>query len=148
MRDAIDQGDLLTTFPAGVRSFIANLFCYGVRAGCRDVDSVIRWLDADIGRRFTRQYTTAEQMPHLRRLRELLVSGEARQFARFIIHREALPAKEREAMKAEKGKQYQQQAMAGQLPTDKQLAYLRSLRCPAVPKTKLEASRLIEKYKR
>lgn len=142
----IEQPTFLTNFPAKVRSLIANQFCYAVRSGHKQPDMVIRWVKADARKRLAKN---PDQRDSQTLLLELLQEPTAAlKFAAFIIHRESLPAEVREQQKEEQGKTFREQYMSSLPPTDKQLSYLRSLRCPTVPKTRLEASKLIEQFKR
>jgi len=77
-------------------------------------------------------------------LLEHLLDPEAEEFAAFILERESLPPEERERLKAASGKVYQQEYMASEQPTEKQLSYLKYLKCAIVPTSKLQASQLID----
>ena len=79
-------------------------------------------------------------------------SATALQYAHEVIAFEAQPQYVREQHKAARTRHFaQSNALAGmenKLPTAKQLAFLKSLGCPLQPKSMMECSALIDKYKK
>jgi len=140
------DGKFLTRYPQNTQSTISNLFCHAVRDGMKTVFQVLGEVEYQARRRkgkHNQSYLTDEWLDVLI---EHLSDEEAEDFAAFIIERENLTLDEKTKLKEQSGVQYQQQYMAEQPPTDKQLKYLKSLGCETVPETKLEASQLIDQY--
>lgn len=137
------EGDFLKAWPIGCRSLIANQFCYAVRDGAQTVDDVLIWVRGDARRRIANSSSDETQEILLFQSSTL----EARRFAEHILAREQLSWEEKEALKAEVGRDFARAHMAEQEPTLKQLAYLKYLGCQMTPKTKLEAHDLIDKFK-
>jgi hypothetical protein len=138
--------DFLSRWEPNRRSLIANQFCVAVRAGCADPDSVVDWVRGDAWKRLADRYAD-HQRPSQELLLRVLDLPEARDYAVFIIHREAMPRAERERQKAEAAATHQKAWMARQAPTVKQLEFLKALGCGETPKDRLQASQLIEEYK-
>lgn len=144
------SGSFLEQFEPLARSTVANWFCQSVRnENCWDEEELLLLIQKRC--RETGRYSrvgNALDDDGVALLESVLDTLEAFNFAEFIIWREALPEDEREKLKAKKGQVQLYQAMSDQPPTEKQLAYLRVLRCPVIPETKLEASELIGRYKK
>lgn len=152
------DGDFLKQFPQTHTGAVANAFCERFREGNRDVKSLLaavrRWAvgqGSEFGR-FTEEYLATQGYANGTRAYRLLASvvdtEEAEKFAAFIIWRESLPWSEKQRLKqesrAEGRETFVRQAMADKEPTEKQLRYLKSLGVSTVPRTRLEASELIE----
>lgn len=152
------DGDFLRQFPSTHTGAVANVFCECFRDGNRDVVSLLvavkRWAvahDAE-GGRFTKEYQASESYANgakaYRRLVSAVETEEAERFAAFIIWRESLSREEKRRLKeeaeAENRETYIRVAMSEKPPTEKQLAYLKRLNVSTVPRTRLEASELIE----
>ena len=141
------QGPYLEQFPVGARSTIANLFCYGVREGITDIDELRNYVRREVAARRDRGYSSniagvADAVI------ESLETDEAYWFADHIVWRESLPLEDRKRLKSATGGRFATAAMEQKAPSEKQLKYLRGLRCPVTPQTMAEASKLIEEYKR
>lgn len=140
------EGIFLEQWEPRRRSLIVNQFCNAVRRGARDVDAVIIRVALDAERRAL-PYGNEEREKSQRLLLKVIHDAETQKFAEFILWRESLAYEEKQRLKQETGLPYQQQYMAKQPPTIKQLAYLEALACHVIPTNKLEASQLIERYK-
>lgn len=139
------SGPFLELWPAARRSLIVNQFCYAVRGGAKDVDSVLNWVKNDADNRIDDGYE--QQIESQRILRLAIQTEEARKFAEFILWREGLPYSEREKLKAAAGESCRLAWMENKPATPKQLKYLEALACHVVPANMKEASLLIDKYK-
>ena len=138
------DGKFLMDYPKAGQGTITNWFCYAVRDGAKTVSEVLSAVEYTVQRKIPVDDTYSLSNDDLATLLEHLLDPEAEEFAAFIIEREALPADERERLKAASGKVYQQAYMANQQPTNEQLSYLKYLKCPTAPTSKLEASQLID----
>lgn len=127
-------------FNPNFRGIIGHLFCNAVRHGCDDVQSILDWVEQDCMTR---------ENPVYRDVINTLYDGEAWDFAQHMLDRESLPREEQIRLKNESkaSNQFVKARMADDVPTDKQLAYLKVLGCKTVPTSKLEASDLISQFK-
>lgn len=138
------DGKFLADYPRAGQGTITNWFCYAVRDGAKTPSEVLSTVAYTVQRRIGVNQNYSLSDADLLTLLEHLTDPEADEFAAFIIERESLPADERERLKAESGKTYQQAYMANEPPTEKQVSYLKYLKCATVPTSKLEASQLID----
>lgn len=142
----MDGREWLSHFPERRRGPLANWFHYSVRRGAniaRDVLMLVRgearlkaasrWSDED-DRAFAAEV--------LRWLEE--DAAGARAYAEYVLRYEALPAKERQAIKGERGAHYRTEYMRNQPPTDKQLKYLSVLGHDGEVRDRAHASELID----
>lgn len=137
------DGKFLADYPKAGHGTIANWFCYAVRDGASTVDEVLSAVEHTVLRKIPVDDTYSLSNDDLATLLEHLLDPEAEEFAAFIIERESLPAEERTRLKAASGTEYQKAYMANEPPTEKQIDYLKALKCATVPASKLEASQLI-----
>lgn len=137
------SGPYLEQFPKNTRSLIVNMFCFAVRNGARTVDQVLDAVDASAWGRIVSPYATPERADIQRRVIESLNYDEARAFARFILQRERLTPDEKERRRAVERRVHARQWMEQQPPTERQIAFLKSLGCERQPKNRLEAGELI-----
>lgn len=133
------DGIFLTEFDSNYSGAIGNMFCQAVRRGAEDVEQVLDYVERDCRNRL--------DMPVYRMLRNSLESVEAQEFANHILWRESLPRDVAEQLKEEARRENLNNLMHVQPPTEKQLAFLKSLGCKTTPKSKLEASNLISQFK-
>ncbi len=145
------QGEFLSKYFKPEQSgVVANYFCNAVRGNfgfeqAATPEGVARSVGEEARRRLQDSSGTYDsQIEILRRLRAIISSSEALEFAAFILERENLPHTERARLKAEFNAARAKNVMSAQSPSEKQLAYLKSLGCSVVPQTKLEASELID----
>ncbi|KAL8152407.1 hypothetical protein V2J09_010167 [Rumex salicifolius] len=84
-------------------------------------------------------------------LKSCLGTDEAIQFAGYVLRCEQIDPDKRAHIMMEKQQYFQklrmENVMSSSAPTDKQIAYLRTLGCTIVPESRLQASHLIEQYK-
>ena len=145
-------GDFLAQFPANHQGVVGTIFCNKVRGGARDVHELLDAVGAHAVERVNHanEWDTPEGLAAMCVLIEAVKTEEAMRFARFILWRESLPYPERkrlkDAAKATTGMYFARQKMAALPPTEKQLALLLYKGCPTVPRTRLEASELIDGY--
>lgn len=137
----------LARFAQPRRSLIANIFCAAVRSGCRDAGRILAWVRSDALRRLASRHLDVDVRASLHELLSALNTPEAAQFAAFILHRESLPADERQRLKNEQAEEYQREWMRSQSPTEKQISFLNALGCRATPSNRAEASAWIDLYK-
>lgn len=144
------EGEFLNQFPKDYRGAIGHMFCQRIREGARTPQEVIRnlrMLFQDGHTHWGRLSPAALALIRSNALRTAM----AEEFAAFLIERESLPHEERQKLKRDfqirNGADFARQAMAEQPPTEKQLKYLKALGCKETPRSKLEASDLITRYK-
>lgn len=146
-------GPFLEPFCQNGRNLIAQMFCNAYRTGgCRSVKEMVGWVADDTVRRRDnlrrRGGEQGYQESTLRTLWEVIDGEEVCDYAAFILWRESLPMDQRDKLKREMGTDFAYAKMETKEPSEKQLKYLRGLRCPITPQTMAEASRLIEEYRR
>jgi hypothetical protein len=139
----------LAQWPQARRSLLANLFHSAVRAGASTPTAVVDAAGRELRRRLR------DVRPPLGPTDTVLEAvldalgrapQDAEAYAQEVLAWEALPREVREQRKAERGRQFQQQYMAGQPVTARQKAFLRLLRYSGPePQHRLEASELINK---
>lgn len=136
------QGDYLQQFSKDYKGTIGDRFCRAIRAGCDDPEAVLKWVAKNL---------EGNDNPEWQQVKYTcdMVSIEAWEFAEHLLDREALPLEEKERLKKEKALDNHgiRNAMDKQAPSEAQLKYLKALGCKIEPKTKLEASDLIESHK-
>lgn len=141
------SASLLDQFPQERRSVIASRFFTAAREceGAGTVDAVLRKVKAGAILRMV--VAKCEQWTEERNLLSALETKVAREYAREVLAREALPPEEKQRLKAERQEHFRRDYLRAQTPTEKQLSYLKSLGCKTVPADRLEASQLIEQHK-
>lgn len=138
----------LEQWPPARRSFISNLFHDAVRDGATTSALVVHAVHTVLHQRL--RYATLPRNTTDATLRAVLQSlqtapDDAYAYAQTVLDWEALPYDERQQRKAERGRHFQQQYMAVQPVTDKQLRYLQSLGYPGdAPASCADASALID----
>jgi hypothetical protein len=141
-----DARAFLSYFPVTHRSTVANWFHYAVRAGASTPLMVIARVRQEIHHRL-RWAHSEDTTALLSQVLGMLQSDAAGAcaYAESVIGWERLPCAERQRKKTTRAEQYQQQYMATQPPTAKQLAYLATLGYRgALPANRLAASALID----
>ena len=124
----------------GDRSVLANRVLGIVRAGERDPQKII-WRSVNS----IRAYARARGARDLRLLPIVEAHlGEFEDFARWALEWQARPRRERDAIKAARGEQYQERAMEKLPATQAQLDLLGRLGVKLVPANRREASALID----
>jgi hypothetical protein len=96
--------EFLALWEPNRRSLIANQFCHAVREGVKTPEGVIALVRADA---YKRLLYPSEQSPSQELLLSVIDTTEAREFAKFIIEREAKPREEREREKRQQSQDYQ-----------------------------------------
>lgn len=139
------EGEFLKRFAGTSHNMVTQLFLRAIRSGETKPFDVIAY----VGNVCFNAYQNNEEWDsfpssEIRILLESLDCSEIKEFACFLIEREALPASEKVKLKSRRNLQIVSNAMASEPPTEKQMKYLKSLRCETVPTTKLEASQLID----
>jgi hypothetical protein len=129
-------------FPEDKRNIVTQIFCTGVRIGNKNISDLLLYANNEAAVR-SLDYARDANQEAMKLLLELIHTEEVRNFANFILWREALPQEERIKLKAKQSATYVNAKMEGEPPTDKQLKYLVSLGCKEVPTNKLRASQLI-----
>jgi hypothetical protein len=142
----------LESLPEHTHNQVAQLTLRGVRTdGASTPLAVVLSLALRIGGRIGGAWGNPVEQSRLTPVADALTTDPlgALAYGAYAIWWEGLPAEERDRLKQERARQYQQEAMATQLPTPKQLAYLDALdyRGPT-PTSKAEASALIDQRKR
>ena len=138
---------LLEYFPKLKRSLIMNQFLAAIREGGAAIASdVLDWVRWDTLNRRRSRYASQESIDLQCELASRLESAEAYKLAEYCLWWESLSRDEKEKVREPNKQIYIKKHMATQPPTEKQLNYLASLGCEEVPKSKADASDLIEKY--
>lgn len=140
------SGIFLTEFDANYTGSIGNIFCQAVRNGAETVDDVMDYVERDCRRRLRSEYITTDAARNYNSLMQSTETDEAQEFAAHILWRESLPKETARKLKDEAKREGLNSLMEAQPPTEPQQSYLKSLFCPIVPKSKLEASNLIGEY--
>lgn len=137
------EGDFLDAFEQRWRGTIGDQVCRVIREGVTDTGEILERMQkkclaniSDHNGAFYAQLYAA------------LGTQEARNFVGHLVWRESLTWEEKCRLKEEAKTQNAKNFMATQPPTDKQLSYLKTLGCADVPKTKLEASEMIDAFVR
>jgi len=150
------SGEFLNQFVPLARSTVANWFCEEIRRlrlASEPRKNSVGMVLYGVGLKCQTQLAygrsgRALDDDGLLLLENSLNSPEAENFTEFLLWRESLPQDEREKLRDGIGRVHRDEAMLAEAPTEKQLNYLKALRCPTVPVSKLEASQLIGQYKR
>ena len=131
---------ILAHIEPSYRGAFGNLFYHAVREGAIGrLDVVMCVLHKLRGRRRPQDAAWAALV------RENLDAAE--DFAAYVIEQETLPQAERAARKAEQARQALDDWKATQPPTEKQIAYARSLGHQGPIGSRLEASQIIDRLK-
>jgi hypothetical protein len=142
-----DYKAFLEHFPANKRSLIMNQFCEAYRSGSRSVDSILEWVKTDARMRCMKNHLSDFDEEIQTKLFNLCCDDPlAIKMAEYVIWWEELDYKTKDEIRRARQAGYVNQHMAVQPPTEKQLKYLEALGCKKLPKSKLEASNLIEEY--
>lgn len=142
MRDD-DYKAFLEHFPAPKRSLIMNQFCDAYRKGNRSVDSILETVMVGALKRC--ESDSVSDIEIQRTLYNLCALDDlAPLMAEYVIWWEELDAKTKNEIKQARQSGYVNSHMAVQPPSPRQLKYLEVLGCKKIPKSKLEASNLIE----
>ena len=160
--DSFFSCGFLSRFDISQRGSVSRLFHkYAKTASCKQAGALIGKIKGVVHEKLAARAT--KQNSALKLLLNMLLEptspGESRvasatalQYAHEVIAFEAQPQYVREQHKAARTRHFaQSNALAGmenKLPTAKQLAFLKSLGCPLQPKSMMECSALIDKYKK
>lgn len=141
----------LDHFPTEERSLVANVFLAQVRRGACTVRSVLDGVQADCHERQHTgfQWHDDDRVRKADRFLTVLFTHDedARAFAAYQIWWESLPRAVRDKLKNVRGGLHQEQYLKSVAPTEKQLAYLASLRYGGEPPaSRYEASALIDRF--
>ncbi len=154
-----DPTGFIEQFDQSRRSFISNLFCWGVRGrrwgnldpdlATKDVQTVLKRVREECDERVASDHFTEQMRIDCNVLRDMLHSGLAKEYAEFIIEREHMEVGMKERLKAETAKTYVAKAMDAREPTLKQLNYLESLgfKGSTAGLSMAEVSKLIDVHK-
>jgi hypothetical protein len=133
-----------------LRSVTAQWMHRAARVGAASPEAVLFTFGLIVGEHIGSYWNTAAERSRLRPVVEAVQRdfGGACSYAAWVLAWEQLPADEQQRRKAERGRQYQQEAKAAKAPSERQIAYLRSLGYAGpAPGTMAEASSLINKWK-
>jgi hypothetical protein len=138
----------LELFAERDRTAVAQYFYQRAREGAGTPLSITIRVAAHVGARLTQAWGDGIEHRRQQAYLDALVDhfNLALGFSQHVLKWEALPAEQREAIKSERGRVYQREAMLGQPPTEKQIGYLARLGWTgAVPESKAAASALIDR---
>jgi len=136
----------LEHFPAARRSGIANWYHYAVRNGATTAAGVVHQVQQTV-LRHQQWSSNATEGAHFQSVLQALQTDRsgALAYAEAVITWERLPYDERQRQKQARGRHFQQQYMAIQPVTDKQLRYLQCLGYVGeMPANRTAASSLID----
>lgn len=133
-------------FNKNFAGILGHLFCDAFRQGNTEIESLLECVRSKALAHTRKSWATPEAVEAYTKLVNRLETEKAREFAEHIIWRESLSDDEKRALKSASQQSGANIWMAEQLPSDKQLNYLKSLGCQIVPKSKLEASNLISEF--
>jgi hypothetical protein len=140
---------LLPHIPPPQRGPVMNKFLdpirtAGVTSPAAIVKRVLATMKQDLQSRAS--WRAADELEPLHQAIMAIIAhpSEALALAREAIAYEQLPQVEKEKIKAARGERYRQEYMVTVPPTEKQLAYLRSLGVATAPANWLEASQLVD----
>lgn len=150
--DADDpRGTFLALFPVPRRSQLTNVFLQAIwHGGHRKPTAVLDYVRREADQRLAdaHAHQNLDEYEKWQSVLYALDTPEALLFAAWAIHHACLPEAERRREKASRKAGYLVAWMAGQPPSERQIAYLRALGHQGdPPSTKLEASALIERLK-
>lgn len=137
----------LDHFPDERRSFVSTQFHHAARAGAGNPANLLADVADQARRRIADPYCEPDRRQLLHNLLAWRLQDRigAEAYGRYVLADEALPRDARERLKAERSEQHRQAWLQQQLPTEKQLDYLRNLGyCGAQPATRGTASALID----
>lgn len=142
-----DRRAFLAFFPDHEKSHLTNIFLQAVRAGAADVDAVYVAVEVDLRERLRAAALHRDKDSH-EKIDTYLYYFEhfpesACDFADWALAWERLTPAEKARERAAKAAPHVREHMAGQPPTERQLAYLRSLGWRGEVASKAHASELI-----
>lgn len=140
------SGDYLKQFPANYTGAIGNMFCQAVRQGAEEVSAVFASVRRQCTHRLGTDWINREQRDVYMQVSQSIGSYDSEDFAKHILWRESLPDELKFKLKNEAKSAGLKNKMSAEPASEKQLAYLKSLGCQVVPKSKLEASELISQF--
>lgn len=146
-----DPRAFLSYFPDARKSWVTNLFLFAVREGADTVDAVYTAVDISLLDKLHRAAAYRDKEQHAK-LDEMLYyfehfPEEARAFARWALDWERLSPEEKVRIKAQKSAGHIKTVTQGQPPTERQIAYCRSLGHTGPITSKAHASEIIEMLK-
>ena len=137
----------LESLPEALRNPVAQWAHRAARAGATTPLGVLLGLALILGEGRGDAWSNPEEYARLDPVAQALIAESklALSYAEYVLWWEALPESDRRRLKSERSHVYQQQVMANQSPTDKQISFLRSLGYSgAPPSSKATASQLID----
>jgi hypothetical protein len=147
----IDRRAFLAFFPDHDKSHITNIFLHAIRAGAPTVDIVYRDVEVDLRERLREAALRRDKDGHAK-IDTYLYYFEhfpdaACRFAAWALDWEKLTPEQKAKEKAKKAATHIHSYMEGQSPTERQIAYLRSLGWRGDITSKAHASDLISAIK-
>ena len=148
---ATDRRAFLAFFPDHDKSHITNIFLHAIRAGATNVDTVYRDVEVDLRERLREAALRRDKDTHAK-IDTYLYYFEhfpesACDFAAWALDWERMTPAEKAREKAKKAAPHIHSHMQGQPPTERQIAYLRSLGWQGEITSKAHASDLITALK-
>lgn len=132
--------------PANERGWLLNLFNQAYRKGNNHPSKIINHVQTSITKYLSHPNLPRDKAKVLTAFLEALVTPEAIEYAEHVIRYEQLSPLERAQLKEAKQQQHKQEFLDKQLPTNKQLNYIKALGYQGqTPVNKAEASTLIDK---
>lgn len=137
------EGKFLERFEARWRGTIGDQVCRIIRDGRETVNEVVSAMQRKCEANFEER-----SGDFYKQLHTAIDTFDGRDFVHFLLRREALPYEEKMRLKEEARQKSAKAFMSHQPPTERQMTYLKSLGCNVLPKSKLEASELIDQWLR
>lgn len=143
--NANPQREFLNLFPANRRGWVSNVFCLAVRRGCSTPEKVVNVAIS----RVEHDLKIYREPRHFELFNALVAYRElALEFAKYIIYWENLPPDVKRQKKFARAEFYKGEYLSNQPPTEKQIKYLKSLGYDGKVKSKWEAMKLIDEFRR
>jgi hypothetical protein len=144
------EREWLELFPGSRRSQVATWFHGGVRAGISHAPDLLTHVSMTAKRMLGFPWWDSGDREHFLGVLSALEPPYrecALRYAAHVVAYERLPLEERERIKDARTARFRQEWIEHQPPTDKQLAFLRSLGCSEIPASRAETSRWIDARK-
>lgn len=145
------QRAFLAHFPDNEKSWITNVFLAAVRSGANTVDAVYTSVEVSLRERLRHAAKRRDKIDHEKTDHAVYnfehYPEEACDFAEWALAWERLTPAEKAERKAENAKPHIRAYHEGQPPTDRQVAYCRSLGHTGPITSKAHASAIIETLK-
>lgn len=138
----------LQQFPESRRSGIANWFHYAARREVTTPQDLLSEVARTLEHSLLWSGLPPEARRHMEQVCEALFQPHAQNYAQSVLSRESLPPDTKQHHKQLRSRHFMAQRLATRPPTDRQLAYLKTLGYRGkAPTTALDASQAIDRLR-